>query len=133
MYVSAYSIGIGPVTWVLLGEMFPQAARDKAAAIISALNWFLAFLITKTYFSLEGVTGIAGTCSIYASVCILGLILVYFVVPETKGHSLGEIEAYFTYSQHSLGVAKNKHSVVFNSILEHETGGSDSYSTFQSE
>ncbi|KAK8391208.1 hypothetical protein O3P69_017105 [Scylla paramamosain] len=133
VYVSAYSIGIGPVTWVLVGEMFPQAARDKAAAIISVLNWFLAFIITKTYFNLESVTGIAGTCSLYASVCLLGLITVYFVVPETKGHSLGEIEAYFTYSRYSWGVAKNKHSVALNSILECETGGSDCYSTFQSE
>ncbi|KAG0719298.1 Facilitated trehalose transporter Tret1 [Chionoecetes opilio] len=125
VYVSAYSIGIGPVTWVLVGEMFPQAARGKAAAIISVLNWFLAFIITKTYFSLETVTGIAGTCSLYASVCLLGLILVYIVVPETKGHTLGEIEAYFTYSRHSWGVTKNKRSVVLNSILEHDTGASD--------
>lgn len=50
IYVSAYSLGVGPVTWVLVGEMFPQAAREKAAAIISVLNWFLAFVITKTYF-----------------------------------------------------------------------------------
>ncbi|XP_050695169.1 facilitated trehalose transporter Tret1-2 homolog [Eriocheir sinensis] len=131
VYVSAYSLGVGPITWVLVGETFPQAAREKATAVIAVLNWFLAFIITKTYFSLEAVAGIAGTCSLYASVCVVGLILVYFLVPETKGHSLSEIEAYFTYSRHSWKGIKSKHSVALNSILEQETGGSDSYSTFQ--
>lgn len=132
LYVSAYSLGVGPVTWVLVGEMFPQAARDKAAAIISVLNWFLAFVITKTYFRLESLTGIAGTCTIYSSVCIIGLILMYLLVPETKGRTLGEIEAYFTYTHRSFKSVKNKRDVALSSILEQEGGMSETYSTFQS-
>ena len=50
LYVSSYSLGIGPITWVLVGEMFPLDARDKASAIIAFFNWFSAFFITKTYF-----------------------------------------------------------------------------------
>ncbi|KAK8736442.1 hypothetical protein OTU49_005008 [Cherax quadricarinatus] len=132
LYVSAYSFGVGPITWVLVGELFPQAAREKAAALISVLNWFLAFIITKTYFRLESLTGIAGTCGVYSSVCVIGLILVYFLVPETKGRTLGEIEAYFTYTQRSWKVVKNKRDVTLSSILEQEGGPSDTYSTFQS-
>lgn len=132
VYVSAYSFGVGPITWVLVGEMFPQAAREKAAAVISVLNWFLAFIITKTYFRLESLTGIAGTCTVYSSVCVIGLILVYLLVPETKGRTLGEIEAYFTYTQRSWKVVKNKRDVALSSILDQEGGTSDSYSTFQS-
>ncbi|XP_047497926.1 facilitated trehalose transporter Tret1-2 homolog isoform X1 [Penaeus chinensis] len=130
-YVSAYSIGVGPITWVLVGELFPQAARDKASAIIAVLNWFLAFIITKTYFRLEAVTGIAGTCFVYSSVCVVGLVLCYLVVPETKERTLGEIEAYFTYSKLSWKSTKNRRDVALSSILEQEGGIVDTYSTFE--
>ncbi|KAK4325810.1 hypothetical protein Pmani_003590 [Petrolisthes manimaculis] len=135
VYVSSYSLGVGPVTWVLVGEMFPQAARDKASAVIAVLNWFLAFVITKTYFGLENSTGIAGTCAVYATMCAVGLVLVYFLVPETKGRSLGEIEAHFTYARNPWGRPGSKRrDVAMSNILgEHEAatlGGMESYSTF---
>ena len=53
MYVGAYSLGIGPVTWVLVGEMFPSDAREKASAVVAFFNWFAAFIITKTFFRFE--------------------------------------------------------------------------------
>lgn len=67
--------------------------------------------------------------------CALGLVLVYFLVPETKGRSLGEIEAHFTYARHPWGRAGTKRrDVAMSNILgEHESGtlsGMESYSTF---
>lgn len=131
-YVSAYSMGVGPLTWVLLGELFPMASRDKAGAFISILNWGAAFLVTKTYFRLGAAIGLAGTCLLYGCVCIVGFILMYFIVPETKGQSLAEIEAYFTYSKQPAwkpNDPKNDQSMF--SILDGEIGSTESYSTFQ--
>lgn len=80
---------------------------------------------------LEAVTGIAGTCSVYSSVCVVGLVLCYLVVPETKERTLGEIEAYFTYSKLSWKSTKNRRDVALSSILEQEGGIVDTYSTFE--
>ncbi|CAL4060372.1 unnamed protein product, partial [Meganyctiphanes norvegica] len=130
-YVSAYSVGVGPLTWVLLGELFPLASRDKAGATISILNWGAAFLVTKTYFRLEAIAGVSGTCLLYGAVCILGLIIMYFIVPETKGRTLTEIEAYFTYTNLQWNTDDPKKDLALFSILDSEITNSESYSTFQ--
>lgn len=49
-YVGAYSMGVGPLTFVLLGELFPLDARERASSLVVVLNWAFAFLVTKTYF-----------------------------------------------------------------------------------
>ncbi|KAB7495526.1 Solute carrier family 2, facilitated glucose transporter member 10 [Armadillidium nasatum] len=102
VYVSSYSLGIGPLTWVLMGELFPLDAREKASALVSVLNWLLAFVVTKTYFSLESSVGIIGICLVYASVCLIGGGTLFFLVPETKGKSLAEIEAHFSSPQKGI-------------------------------
>lgn len=90
------------------------------------------FLLKQEFLDrLEAVAGIAGTCLVYSSVCVVGLVLCYFVVPETKERTLGEIEAYFTYSKLSWKSTKNRRDVALSSILEQEGGIIDTYSTFE--
>lgn len=49
VYVAAFSIGLGPIPWLLLAEIIPIRARGKASGLSTATNWALAFLVTKEF------------------------------------------------------------------------------------
>ncbi|WEV44538.1 sugar porter family MFS transporter [Lactobacillus sp. ESL0684] len=92
IYVAFYSFTWAPLTWVLVGEIFPLAIRGRASGLASSLNWVgswavgLLFPMMTASMSQEMVFGIFGV------ICILGVLFVKFFVPETKGHTLEEIE-----------------------------------------
>ena len=53
-YVCAYSFGFGPVTWILLSEIFPPNLKGRAMAIVTSMNWFLNFVVSATFLQLTG-------------------------------------------------------------------------------
>src|SRR5699024_6694081 len=93
IYVAFYSFTWAPLTWVIVGEIFPLAIRGFASGTASSLNWIGSFLvgllfpIMTVYFSQQIVFAIFGF------ICILGVIFVKKFVPESKGRTLEEIEA----------------------------------------
>lgn len=93
--VAFFSVGIGPVCWVLSSEIFPLKLRAQACAIGAAGNRICSGLIAMSFLSLTKAISVAGTFSIFAAVAALSVIFVHFSVPETKGKSLEEIESMF--------------------------------------
>jgi len=92
-YIAFFAIGPGPVTWVVLSEIFPLKVRGKAVTVAIFGNWVFNYLISLTFLDFIGKIGPGGTFLIYA---LIGLIAFWFVcrfVPETKGKSLEEIES----------------------------------------
>ena len=89
-------------------------------------------IIIILIFRLEALTGIEGTCFIYAVICIIGCVLIYFIIPETKGRSLSEIEVYFSYPMKTFIQRKNVEAThqQMSGILEQDFA-TDSYSTFK--
>ncbi|XP_038051873.1 solute carrier family 2, facilitated glucose transporter member 8-like [Patiria miniata] len=96
IYIIGFSIGWGPIPWLIMSEIFPTKARGAASAIAAATNWLFAFIVTKTFTQLEDGLTRQGTFWLYAGVCVVSVIFVLFLVPETKGKTLEEIEAGFT-------------------------------------
>lgn len=91
-YVSAFSIGFGGVPWVIMSEIFPINVKGVAGSLVVLVNWSGAWLISYTYnFMMSWST--FGTYYIYAAFCILTVLFVAKVVPETKGKTLEEIQA----------------------------------------
>jgi sugar porter (SP) family MFS transporter len=90
--IACYAMSLAPVTWVLITEIFPNRVRATAVSISIAALWVASFVLTYTFPLLGRKVGTAGTFLTYGSICFLGTIFVYFLVPETKGHSLEEIE-----------------------------------------
>jgi len=92
IYVAFYSFTWAPLTWVIVGEIFPLAIRGFASGTASSLNWVGSFLvgllfpIMTAYFSQQLVFAIFGV------ICILGVLFVKKFVPESKGRTLEEIE-----------------------------------------
>ncbi len=97
-YIACFSFSLGPVVWVLIGELFPNAIRSTGVAIATFFLWLANYLVTLTFPVLlnafEGpMRGM--TFLIYAAFCVVMLIYTAVMVPETKGKALEQIESVF--------------------------------------
>ena len=90
--IGFYAMSLGPVTWVLLSEIFPNRVRGVAMAVCTAALWIASFLLTYTFPFLNSGLGTGGTFLLYAVICSLGFVFVLRRIPETKGKSLEELE-----------------------------------------
>lgn len=92
IYVAFYSFTWAPLTWVLVGEIFPLIIRGRAAGLASSFNWIGSFLVGLLFPVMTASMSDSAVFAIFGVICILGVIFVTFFVPETKGRSLEEIE-----------------------------------------
>ena len=92
LYVGSFAIGLGPVFWLMISEIYPLKIRGRAMSTATVVNWGMNLLVAITFLSLIQLLGTPGTFWLYGLVGIGALVFVYFRVPETKGKSLEEIE-----------------------------------------
>ena len=99
IYVCGYQVGFGPVTWLLISEIFPLKLRTNALALAVVANFALNLLVALTleplqdaFDALQEGKGQAYLYCTYAVLCVVSLFFVGLLVPETKGRSLEEIE-----------------------------------------
>ncbi|WP_072545726.1 sugar porter family MFS transporter [Mediterranea massiliensis] len=90
--IACYAMTLGPVTWVLLSEIFPNKVRGVAVATGTFTLWVASFILTYTFPFLNKALGTAGTFWIYTAICAAGLVFFLFRMPETKGKSLEQLE-----------------------------------------
>ncbi|PKA55753.1 putative polyol transporter 4 [Apostasia shenzhenica] len=93
--VAFFSIGLGPVCWVLSSEIFPLKVRAQACALGALGNRVCSGMIAMTFLSLTKAISVAGTFFLFATISALSVAFVYSFVPETKGKSLEQIEMMF--------------------------------------
>ncbi|MBB6130997.1 sugar porter family MFS transporter [Mucilaginibacter lappiensis] len=94
-FISCFAFSFGPVCWVVVGEIFPNAIRGKAMALATLSLWIGNFLVGQlTPVMLEGM-GASWTFWLFALCCSPALWLTFKLIPETKGRSLENIEAYW--------------------------------------
>jgi sugar porter (SP) family MFS transporter len=92
VFVASFAISLGPIFWLLNAEIYPLRLRSKAAGIGTMANWLFNFIVSLTFLTLLVALGQSGTFFLYAGIGVLTLIFVYFLVPETKGKTLEDIE-----------------------------------------
>nr|XP_057911136.1 solute carrier family 2, facilitated glucose transporter member 10 isoform X2 [Doryrhamphus excisus] len=90
--VAAYSIGFGPMTWLLLSEIFPAPVRGRAFALTSCFNWSAHLLVAFTFLDVFNAAGLGGTFLMYGATSLVAAVFFYFLLPETKGKTLDEID-----------------------------------------
>lgn len=90
--IACYAMTLGPVTWVLIAEIFPNRVRAVAVATCTFALWVGSFSLTYTFPLLNSSLGSFGTFWIYSAVCVAGFIIFAAKLPETKGKSLEELE-----------------------------------------
>lgn len=94
-FVAFFAISLGPIPWLMASELFPVGVRGKAASIATVVGWLGNLFISFTFLGLLDLIGESATFFSYAAVAVLGLVFVWFLVPETKGRTLEEIEEGF--------------------------------------
>lgn len=96
LFIIVFSIGFGPIPWMMIGELFSNKVKGIAGSISAAFNWSLAFTVTKLFQNMLNVFGNATTFGIFAIICALGTAFVLSMVPETKGKDILEVQAMLT-------------------------------------
>ncbi|XP_012255543.1 facilitated trehalose transporter Tret1-2 homolog isoform X2 [Athalia rosae] len=92
IFIAAYSIGWGPLPWAVMGELFASDVKSRASSITVVFCWVLAFCITKFFTNIESALGTYTAFWIFAGFCIASVVFTIFLLPETKGKSLKEIQ-----------------------------------------
>jgi sugar porter (SP) family MFS transporter len=93
VYIASFAIGLGPVFWLMIAEIFPLRVRSSAMSLSTVGNWSSNFIVSSFFLSLTSAITRQGTFWLYAGFGVLAL--VYFIarVPETKDRSLEQIES----------------------------------------
>lgn len=95
-FIAIYGATLGPVTWVLLSEIFPNRLRGNAMSLATLSLWIANFFTTASFPVLKQQFGLHITFGIHAIICLIYFVFVQKRVPETKGKSLEEIEIKLT-------------------------------------
>ena len=90
--IACYAMTLGPCTWVILAEIFPNRVRAVAMAVSTFALWTGCSTLTYTFPFLNNALGSYGTFWVYSVVCLAGFVFVASLLPETKGKSLEELE-----------------------------------------
>jgi MFS transporter, SP family, galactose:H+ symporter len=96
VYIGCYSLSISPLFWLMTAELYPNRLRGIGASTATVANWSANLLITLTFLTAVNGLGKDVVFWIYAGFAAVGLVFVRVCVPETKGHSLEDIDAYWT-------------------------------------
>lgn len=90
--IACYAMTLGPVTWVLLSEIFPNRVRGVAMAFCTFVLWVGSCTLTFAFPSMNAALGCSGSFWIYSVICLCGLLYFIKACPETKGKSLEQLE-----------------------------------------
>ncbi|XP_034705838.1 sugar transporter ERD6-like 8 isoform X3 [Vitis riparia] len=92
VHIGFYSVGLGPIPWLIMSEIFPLHVKAIAGSLVTLVNWFGAWAVSYTFNFLMTWSS-HGTFFGYAFVCAAAIVFIIMVVPETKGQTLEEIQA----------------------------------------
>lgn len=106
-YIACFAISLGPLTFVVIAEIFPTKARGTAMSVAVFSLWAAVFLVSQTFPILMGSIGNAFTFWIYMLMAICAFVFVWKMVPETKEKTLEEIENYWKAHETSVVLKTN--------------------------
>jgi len=87
-----FAFGLGPTVWVVLSEIFPNKIRGAAMSVATFSLWMACYLLTLTFPIFVESFNTANTFWAYGIICIIGFVIIYMYLPETKGISLEKLE-----------------------------------------
>jgi MFS transporter, SP family, xylose:H+ symportor len=97
-FIASFALSMGPVTWVLLSEIFPNKVRSTAMSVAVAAQWLFNAIVTNTFPIIDGSETNANVFNgalpyfIFAALCVVTVFFVWRFIPETKGKTLEEMD-----------------------------------------
>lgn len=95
-FVASFAFSIGPVMWVMLAEIFSNAARGVGMAVAGSVNALVSFFVQLLFPIQLAQIGSAGVFALYALASAISALLIFRLVPETRGRSLEALESDLT-------------------------------------
>ncbi len=92
-YVACFAISLGPIFWLLISEIYPLKIRCLAEGTAAGANWTFNFLVSLTFLTLVQVIGASDAFWLYGLLAVGSWVFSYYLVPETKGRTLEQIES----------------------------------------
>ena len=92
-FIIGYCISLGSLFWIITAEIYPLKVRGLAMSFAAMAETLASLLVTLTFLPLVQLAGLSHTYLVYAGMCFLSFIFIYFYVPETKAISLEQIES----------------------------------------
>ncbi|KAF3341214.1 polyol transporter 4 [Carex littledalei] len=99
--VAFFSVGMGPICWVLSSEIFPLRLRAQAAALGQVGGRVSSGLVSMSFLSASKVISVAGVFFVFAALSAISVLFVKVCIPETKGKTLEQIEMMFRGEKNS--------------------------------
>jgi len=93
LFIAAFAMGMGPITWIFCSEIFPNEIRGRAMSVATFVIWVACYIVAQTFPMLNDspAVGPAMTFWLYATVSLVSFLFVLTLIPETKGRTLEEI------------------------------------------
>ncbi|XP_049880705.1 facilitated trehalose transporter Tret1-like [Pectinophora gossypiella] len=93
LFIISFSLGFGPIPWMMMAELFPVEMRGTASGISVIMNWCLVFIVTLCFPIMKDAIGIYSCFWFFAAFMIVCTFFVFFLIPETKGKTVSQIQA----------------------------------------
>lgn len=94
-FFAAFNAGVGPISWALLGDVFPMQIRETAVAGVAAFNWLLSLIVTMSFGEMLDTLGVPKTMWLFASFCWIAGVLCTLLLKDTRSYSLAKIQKSF--------------------------------------
>ncbi|XP_039586649.1 solute carrier family 2, facilitated glucose transporter member 6 isoform X2 [Passer montanus] len=101
-FIMGYAMGWGPITWLLMSEILPLKARGVASGLCVVVSWLTAFTLTQFFLPVVNAFGLEVPFLFFAVISAGNILFTGCCVPETKGRSLEQIEAFFRTGRRSF-------------------------------
>ncbi len=101
IYIASFAASLGPVTWVIIAEIYPNRVRGKAMSVAVVFLWTGTFIVSLTFPYMLNVLGGGSAFLIFGIMCVIYVTYLFIKVPETKGKSLEELEKILIHNAES--------------------------------
>jgi len=112
LYLSFFSIGMGPIAWLVPSEIFATSIRAKAMSVAVFSNRIVATVMASTFLSTANAIGWGAFFLVLAAIAVVVAIFVYFVLPETKGRSLEDMSMFFAEITNDTSILEAEKQII---------------------
>ncbi len=93
VFIACFAFSLGPITWLIISEIYPQRVRGSAMSLATLGNWAANFVVSLFFLSMLNAFGAPATFMLYGALCIVTMVFVRFAIVETKQQNLESISS----------------------------------------